>query len=241
MAEDALVMDADLVCPRLVVDNVITHSGFEKLYHGLSPGRIGSLSDGVFAIVMTLLVFQLKLPDIQVLTSQPVMQTLQQLAPSLVCYAISFMALGKLWISHNAILHHIHRVDRSLLWLNIVFMFFVSLIPFSASFIAQCPNFPETALLYGLNLMAAGLMLFSIWRYSVQNHHLVSYDIEPHVIPMANIQILKGTVVYAVGVLFSFVNPYVSIGIYMLVPVLYVMPAKLDQHWRIVNNTGSTR
>src|SRR5450631_4181947 len=90
---------------------------------GLSAARIEALSDGVFAIAMTLLIFELKVPVLPKGVSAAVLvRGILALWPQASCFALSFITAGTLWVAHRGQFHYIHRTDRQLLWINIVFL-----------------------------------------------------------------------------------------------------------------------
>jgi uncharacterized membrane protein len=111
-----------------------------------APNRLEILTDGVFAIVMTLLVLEITLPEIAQPTLQAELpQKLLELWPKLFKYALSFLVLGILWGFHHLVFHSIKHSNMALVWLNILFLMFVTLIPFSTSFRPTPPHRPESS------------------------------------------------------------------------------------------------
>src|SRR5215471_9084383 len=105
---------------------------------GQSVERLAALSDGVFAVAMTLLVLDLKTPAIEAIHSeQDLWHALQALFPRLIVYVMTFMTLGIFWIGQQTQLNHLARSDRSLSWIHLVFLFTVTLTPFSTSLLAE--------------------------------------------------------------------------------------------------------
>src|SRR5262245_27599586 len=116
---------------------------------GLSKARIEALTDGVFAIAMTLLIFGVKVPVITPVTEKALRHELIQLWPSILTYAISFVMLGIYWVGHHNQYHYIQRTDRIFLWINIFFLMCVSSIPFSTSLLGQYPTERTALTIYG--------------------------------------------------------------------------------------------
>lgn len=98
----------------------------------MHTARLETLADGVFAIVMTLLVFELRIPELPGAAAADLWAAVVLLGPSLLSFIVSFLVLGVYWVGHHSQFQHIRRADQTLLWLNILFLMCVSLVPFSA-------------------------------------------------------------------------------------------------------------
>lgn len=113
---------------------------------GFGKGRIESLTDGIFAFGMTLLVLGAGYPfAVETLAGRPVSQILVQSVPDIILYVISFLILATFWVSHHTQFHHIRSIDRTLLWLNIIILMFIAFIPFSSSIAGVFPANPLAA------------------------------------------------------------------------------------------------
>jgi uncharacterized membrane protein len=199
---------------------------------GLAKTRIETLCDGVFAIAMTLMIFNIKVPDLAGdAPSDALVSELFSLWPQFVVYAISFVMLGVYWVGHHNQYHYIRRVDRVLLWINIVFLLCVGLIPFSTALLGRYPGRQPAVIVYAGTLMLVGTMLLIHWRYAVSHRRLVHPDIEDEVVERATRRIAAGLVILATAVLLSFVSTVASIGLFASIPVLYVLPGQIDRHW----------
>jgi uncharacterized membrane protein len=133
-------------------------------------------SDEVFAIAMTILVFDLKLPVTAAVHSDAELLTaLRQLAPKMVSYFLSFMTLGIFWVGQGAQLHFAARYDRNLVWISLLFLGCVSLIPFSTGVLSQSITLRSAVVCYWLNILALGLALLAHWKYLVR-HGCVNAD-----------------------------------------------------------------
>src|SRR5256714_190267 len=195
---------------------------------GLATNRLEALVDGVFAVVMTLLVLDIKVPH----PANPadLLQDLSKLRSTLLSYALSFVIAGIYWVGHHNQFAYIRRTDRPLLWINILFLMCVAFIPFSAALLAAYPGQRIAVIIYGANLIVVGLVLYLHWWYATRNYHLVDANLDPHVVRLATTRILMAPVIYLLAIGLSFVNTAVSIGIYVLVPVLYILPGHIDRH-----------
>ena len=198
---------------------------------GLATNRLEALVDGVFAVVMTLLVLDIKVPH----PANPadLLQDLSKLRSTLLSYALSFVIAGIYWVGHHNQFAYIRRTNRPLLWINILFLMCVAFIPFSAALLAAYPGQRIAVIIYGANLIVVGLVLYLHWWYATTNHRLVDADLDPHVVRLATTRILMAPVIYVVAIGLSFVpsvGTALSIGIYVLVPMLYILPGHIDRH-----------
>jgi uncharacterized membrane protein len=199
---------------------------------GLSKGRIEAFSDGVFAIVITLLIFEIKVPDVpRGASGRELEHALLQLWPKFLSYLISVVVVAIYWVAHHAIFHWIRRSDRTLLWINVLFLSVVVCIPFSAGLLGQYYNYQVALVFYGVNMVAAGLALYLLWWYATTGRRLVDSDIHPDVVRTAKVRILSGFFVYSVSIGLSFFSPTLSLLIYVLLPVLYILPSRIDRFW----------
>ena len=101
-------------------------------------GRIETLADGVFAIAMTLLAFNLQPPGISIRDNRDLQAALLAMLPSLQTYVLSFLVIGIYWISHHFQFHYVRRANRTLLWINIFFLMAVATLPFSTAVLGRC-------------------------------------------------------------------------------------------------------
>ena len=198
---------------------------------GLSTGRIEAFSDGVFAIAITLLILAVTVPEhAPEATAHPELSAqIVALWPKILSYAISFAVIGIFWVGHHIMFHYIKRSDRTLLWLNILFLMMISFIPFPAALLGQYGADRTAVIVYGATLMAAGLMIEAIWLYASAGRRLISPTLDPALIRMATGIVLAGPIVYLIAVALAFVNPLWSILIYIVVPVAYVIPSPIDR------------
>jgi len=107
---------------------------------GLTKARIEALTDGIFATVMTVLVLGLRPPAIDLNTpGASLSNELFRLAPNILTYALSFITLGLYWVGHHNQFHFVRRTDRTLLWINIVFLMSIGFVPFTTSLLESVP------------------------------------------------------------------------------------------------------
>jgi len=194
----------------------------------LSIFRLETLEDGVFAIAMTLLVLNLKVPS---KLDDSLFRAILQIWPELVTFFGSFLLLGVFWFGHRAALHYVKHADHVYHWLNLVLLMFVSIVPFSASLIAKYYNEQAAVIIYGLNLIAIGLTLTIQWYYASNNCRLIDEQIPKTVINFAKIRSMFAPMAYTIAILLSFIDLKISLIIYTIIPILYILPICMP-FWR---------
>lgn len=203
---------------------------------GLSASRIEALSDGVFAIAMTLLIFQLKVPAFpKGVSARDLADGVLAMWPQAACFALSFITAGTLWVAHRGQFHYIHRTDRPLLWINIIFLLFVSVIPFVTALLGQYPTYTLAVTLYGGNMVLTVMTLWFHWRYATSRHRLTAPHLSRAVVELQSRRILLGPCIYVVAMVIAIVMdaPWISIICYAVVPIAYALPGAVDRHWLV--------
>src|SRR3954463_10986297 len=124
--------------------------------------RIGALSDGLFAVAMTLIVLEIRVPDPGTVSTEPALiHALGDLGPRLVTYALSFLTLGIFWNGQQTQLSYVARADRHLSWIYLAFLAFIALLPFSTSLLAEFITFRLALLLYWANIAVLGVIIYA--------------------------------------------------------------------------------
>lgn len=141
---------------------------------GLGKERLEALTDGIFATVMTVLVLSLSVPVItNGATNAEVATDIETLGPNILAYVLGFLLLAVLWISHHNIFHYMTRVDRPLLWLNILFLLTIGFLPFSTALVGKYPQFQAPEIIFGVNVIAISISMLGILSYSSRTGLLV--------------------------------------------------------------------
>jgi uncharacterized membrane protein len=194
---------------------------------GQSVERLAALSDGVFAVAMTLLVLDIHAPLAEKIHSeQDLWHALIELSPRLLMYVMSFTTLGIFWVGQQTQLNHLSSSDRTLTWIHLLFLFAVTTIPFSTMLLAEFPLFRTALLVYWANILALGATLYLSWVCAIGTG-LVKGDISPHVSTAVKRRILIAQALYAFGALLCLVNTYWSIGFIVLVQLNYAIAPRL--------------
>ena len=181
----------------------------------MTKTRLEAFSDGVIAIIITIMVLELKIPH------EASWRALVPLAPVLLSYLFSFIFLGIYWSNHHHLLQAVKHVDGRVLWANLHLLFWLSLIPFVTGWMGenQFGAWPVAA--YGV------VLLFAAIAYFILAHVLVSLHGRDSVIGIALGRDFKGTVsmlIYLVAIPLSFVRPWMACALYLVVVVMWLVP-----------------
>jgi uncharacterized membrane protein len=189
--------------------------------------RIAALSDGLFAVAMTLIVLEIHVPPADgIHTEAQVLAALVNLYPRAITYLMSFLTLGIFWVGQQTQLNHLARGDRNLAWLHLGFLAIVAVMPFSTEFLASFIGFRTALVVYWLNILLLGAALFATWRYA-RKAGLTNDDVTPALSRAVYARIVKAQTLYAVGAALCVVSTTWSIAFIVLVQLNYVVAPKV--------------
>lgn len=197
------------------------------LFH--SNERLMAFSDGVFAITITLLLLEVKVPEI---TSTPIAElpsALWHLIPKILGHLISFIVLGMYWVAHHNLFAHIRRHDHVLLWLNILLLLCTASIPFPTGLLGEYPDAQISVVLYAAVLALTGIAMLLIWWYAT-THRLVEESIDPEFVDFVYRYVRIAPISYIVAILASFLSLSLSKFIFIAVVVFYIIPKPFHRH-----------
>jgi uncharacterized membrane protein len=190
---------------------------------GRSLERLAALSDGIFAVAMTLLVLDIHIPPASSVHSEAALwQALAGLAPQWIAYLMSFLTLGIFWAGQQTQLNHIREGTRDLTWIHLAFLFAITMMPLTTRLLAEFITYRSALLLYWLNILLPGAMLYWSWSY-VTHHDLIKEDTSEEVRGAICRRVLIAQTLYAFGALLCVVSTYVSIGVIVLVQLNYAV------------------
>ena len=196
---------------------------------GLSTNRLVAFSDGVFAVAITLLVLNLQIP--QLASAGELVSRLGALWPKLLSYALSFVIVGIYWVAHHNTIHYIKRSDRNLLWLNILLLMCIVFLPFPTALLGQYPEERVSIIIYAGTLVITGLVLQGLWLYATSGCRMVDRDIDPRLVQRATRRNLTAPLLYLLAIGLSLVSVPSSLVLFLLVPLYYILPGRIDRHW----------
>jgi uncharacterized membrane protein len=194
---------------------VATPEGSRPLHRG-SSARLEALTDGIFAIAMTLLVLDVRPP------AEIDLPHLAEVVPSVIALAISFLVLGTLWFGHRTQFQLVPNADHPVVWLNIAMLGFVSLVPFSAALLARAPTNRVAVVFYGCNLALASLAHAVMWIYATSRPELVGRELPPAFRNRTRLLALMPFGGYALGTVLGLLLPVAGLVVFVLTPFPFV-------------------
>jgi uncharacterized membrane protein len=203
----------------------------------MEKSRLEAFSDGVFAIVITLLILDIRIPEVDY---AHLGAALREVLPRILAYAVSFIIIGLYWVSHHNAMQPIRKIDRNFLWMNILLLLFVSFIPFPTSLLGRYPFRALPIMIYGLTLVACNAVGFSMQWYVRHHPHLAIPDyariiFRPQVTVYATVNGL-----YLLAVALAPVEPLISYGIYgCVVLFLAFFLTRLKSHKHLAGSDGA--
>jgi uncharacterized membrane protein len=199
-----------------------------------SVERLAALSDGLFAIAMTLLIIDLHTPVADAIHSEAALvQSLLHLTPQIVMYLIGFMTLGIFWIAQQSQINAFLRVDRDLTWIHLGFLAAIALMPFSTALLAHFITYRIALVIYWINMLLCGIGLYASWTYA-SRHALLKPDLPPEMSAITKRRIVIYQLAYLACVVLSVINTYWSIaGLFLLQLDSAIAPRmRLAAWWR---------
>jgi len=195
---------------------------------GMPTNRVEALSDGVFAIAMTVLVLGIQVPDGG--GADALSARLLSLWPKFASYALSFVMLGVLWIGHHFQFQYIRRTDRALLWWNLIFLLAVTFLPFATGVLGNYPRTRLAAVLYGSTVFVAGVCLLAHWTHATKKRELVTPDLDDTVIASMRLRITAGLAITGVGTALGLIDTRPSVALFVVLPFVYLVRSRIDTH-----------
>lgn len=180
----------------------------------MNKQRLEAFSDGVFAIVITLLILDIKIPEVQ---PSALPTALITILPQLLTYVLSFFIIGLYWHLHHQVAAQIKLIDEAFIWLNLVWLLFVSVLPFPTALLGRYPLQPVPLMIYGLNLILVNVTGFLILVYfhyhpQLRVHPMSAAELRS----IAPIYIVVNSL-YAIAIAAAWFLPWLSYFIYFFV------------------------
>jgi uncharacterized membrane protein len=196
---------------------------------GRSLERLSALSDGIFAVAMTLLVLDIHVPAHEAIHSEAELcRALTAMAPQWIAYLMSFLTLGIFWAGQQTQLNHIREGSRDLTWIHLGFLFTITLMPLTTRLLAEFITYRSALVLYWLNILLPGAMLYWSWSHVV-HHELVKEDTAAEVRGAICRRVLIAQSLYAFGALLCVFSNYASISFIVLVQLNYAIAPRIGK------------
>lgn len=190
--------------------------------------RIEAFSDGVIAIIITLMIFQIKLPVIdKSATSEMIMGQIYSMLQPFVAYVLSFVMIGVLWVNHHQFIRQLKHADRHLLWYNLHLLFWMCILPIPTNFLGQDYQQPDIIMLYGFVMFMCALAFLLMREYVNRHEHLFIDGLSAELRKNARKKLMTSAALYFISIFAGFVSVYISLFIFVLIPAAYFLPANI--------------
>ena len=183
----------------------------------MEMNRVESFSDGVIAVIITIMVLELKVP------ADPSLAALQKMTPQFLAYLYSFVTVAVIWSNHHHLLKGARHPGPRLLWSNNNLLFWMSLVPFATAYMAAHPYEPIPVAFYGACLMMMGLGFVHLRDAILRQRHKTIQEVSKFQWRM-QLKNFGSALAYATGGVLAFVNIWVSYTIFVAIPLIYFMP-----------------
>jgi len=181
----------------------------------MGKGRLEAFSDGVIAIIITIMVLEIKVPH------ETDLAALKGLLPIFLSYILSFINIGIYWNNHHHLLQAVHHVNGHTLWANLHLLFWLSLVPFGTGWVGENHFATIPVAIYGVILFWAGVAYWILTQTLIASHG------QDSTLAIAIGKDIKGKIsvaIYAVGIALAFVNAWLGFGLYILVAIIWFIP-----------------
>jgi uncharacterized membrane protein len=189
----------------------------------MTPGRLETFADGVFAIAATLLIIDVGLPEE---LHDGLGRELLDIWPQYAAYAISFVTIGIMWVNHHMICRQLERVDRPFLFLNLGLLACIAFVPFPTRILAEFVRTDEgqaAALLYGITLTTTAVFFIGVWLYASHRGRLLHPGVDPKEVSGITRSYLPGVPMYGAATLVAFASPEASATLFGLIAAFYML------------------
>ncbi len=184
----------------------------------MNKSRLEAFSDGMFAIIMTIMVLDLKVPK------GGTIKDLLPVLPTLLCYVQSFLFVGVYWINHHHLIHTVKKVTGTTIVANLGLLFWLSLIPFVTGWVGANDFAPQSVAVYAISLLLPSFA-WNLLTSIIKKHNIWSEKMQQAMKGQERKGYISGCM-YASGILTAFINPYISEGLFLLVSVMWFLPDK---------------
>lgn len=181
--------------------------------------RVKAFTDGVFAIIITILVLGISVPPN--LSEQSLTQAMREVRPEMAAWVISFLITGMFWVWHRDLFNQVQMVNRGVVWLNLLFLLPAALIPFAASVLGEYTGEPIALHAYGVVLVAASLIRWVLYTYITHRPELLYDPPDERRRRIGSLLAISPIPVYLAAMLVARPAPTLSLVLYMSVPLLY--------------------
>lgn len=202
--------------------------------------RLEAFSDGVFAVAITLLVLNIRIPGIDLPPGKlpndtDLWHTLADEWPVLAAYVTSFATIGIMWLNHHRLFVHIKRINTVLVLLNLLLLLFIVFVPVPTALLAEYVDHPDqhaAAIVYSGTFVLMACCFNLLWRYASYDNRLLGKDVDPRAIQAISRQYLFGPLVYLITFALAWVNTPATVIVSFALALFFALPARLPRQLR---------
>jgi uncharacterized membrane protein len=189
----------------------------------MTNSRLEAFSDGVFAVAITLLIFEVQVPKV---TEAELGRALSGEWPSFASYVVSFLSIGIIWVNHHGLFARVRRIDRNLLFFNLALLLVVAFLPFPTALLGQYIQVPQAAtiatIIYGFTMLLLSVAFIATWAYVSFHDGFLDTPFDPEAARARLPRFGLGLLGYGIGILLALVNPELSLLMYGAMAVYYL-------------------
>lgn len=187
--------------------------------------RLEAFSDGVIAIVITLMILEIKIPEVgEEASGIEIWRHWFKVIPSLISYVLSFIIIGVLWVNHHQFFHQLKHLDKKLLWYNLHLLFWMCILPVPTAFLGQHIQKPEATAVYGFNMFMVALAFALMREYVHKSEHLLIENLSKAMRKKLRSKIMMTVGLYFLSIFTGYISIYIPIAIFVLIIIIYFMP-----------------
>jgi len=196
----------------------------------MSKTRLESFSDAVFAVVCTLLVVSLQLPQVSGKNPEhSLLISIVGMAPTFGSYVLSFALVTLYWVAHHDLMRILRSVSSGLLWMNNFFLMWLALLPFPTEMMGAYPHNETAVLFFGLITMMAAIAFISLRLYVLFERDLLAPQFDAAYLRHSIRNSAIGTALYFIALLVSYLSEQITITMYALIPFLFFVPVRIKE------------
>ena len=197
----------------------------------LTAERLGAFTDGVVAIIITVLVLEIEVPTDHDFASEGMWAFLLKIEREVQIYLISFLLIGTYWLLHHVLFHYVARVNRTFIAWNGLFLFLLSLSPFTTELAGEYRDVPIMQSIFGVNYLLSGVVFYVMWWYCSRNPYLLRRAFDSRVRRSMEIRLLVAPALSLLGILVSMVSLRYGSLVFVCIPLFYLRHWIVDTSW----------
>jgi|SRR5438094_8504127 len=219
-------------------------TGTRFALRGFEKNRMEALIDGIFAVALTLLVLDIKLPEgVSYSTNDELWKRLVELERHFAIYAISFVVIAIYWVAHHVQFHYVRYTDRRLIWINMLFLLLISFLPFATDLVGDHEDLILPCEIYGVTLLLLSALSYVHLRYLSRHPHLATAELTSVAVKLLKRRIALFAIVPALSMAIAFYNTRLALFVYLLILTAHFLPGRIDEYHaaHVMDSSASDR